>query len=730
MFGDGSREAYATLAYVRWVLDDGSVECKLIAGKSRVAPKQKISIPRMELMGALLSARLARKIRDSFTFKFKGTRYFTDSSAILGMLRCDSASFLEFVGTRVSQVKALSSPEKEWFWIPTDCNLADLGTRPNVEPGDLQEGSDYQEGMAWMRLPEAEWPARQHFSPPPQEERRKDVVTVAVAFHATAPGLKFGSLKKLINTYAYVLQAIRKWRMYRRGEMSETQCLRPPEPDAVEAAELYLIEEAQRYVDVKKIQPMLTEIFVMTDKLGFERRIILVGGRVKAKYRIGYDRDGIPVLPSKCSLSDLYMLRAHEVDHGGINTMVMRTRSSVWIMQGAKVACKIKNRCYRCRLLWKPLQQQEMASMPDFRLGPQPVFSTMAVDLFGPLEYKDMVKKRVTGKGWGVILYLIQPGAGFRIQRLHRKILYNMPRGKKKIFVCTASSAIHLELTESYSTDAFLQALRRFMCLHGTPHTIISDRGDQLVAASRQVEDWDPSAIQDWLADRKIKWKFAPTGGQHMNGQAERMIRQVKNVLKSTLEGKSCSFNELTTILFEAAIIVNSRPIRIAGREAGTPITPLHLMLGRATIEAPQMDFNTNFNLTRRLKFVDEVKKEFLHKWRAIVFQGLDRSYKWRQGQRDSQVGDVVLLKDETAAGNTSKLARVVEVFWNLQDGRVRQVTVAYKNFKEKGFRTSTRPIHKIVLIVPAEDANLPPLPAPGDPPVDLPALLAHQGTW
>jgi hypothetical protein len=264
----------------------------------------KISIPRMELLGALLAVRLARKIRDSFTFKFGGTRYFTDSSVILGMLRCDSASFLEFVGTRVSQVKALSSPEKECFWIPTDCNLADLGTRPNVEPEDLQEGSDYQDGMAWMRLPEAEWPTRQHFSPPPQEERRKDVVTVAGAFHATAPGLKFGSLRKLINTYAYVLQAVRKWRMYRRDKMSETQCLRPPEPDAVEAAELYLIEEAQRYMDVKKIQPMLPEIFVMTDKLGFERKIILLGGRVKAKYRIGYDRDGIPVLPSKCRLSD------------------------------------------------------------------------------------------------------------------------------------------------------------------------------------------------------------------------------------------------------------------------------------------------------------------------------------------------------------------------------------------------------------------------------------------
>jgi Family of unknown function (DUF5641) len=343
------------------------------------------------------------------------------------------------------------------------------------------------------------------------------------------------------------------------------------------------------------------------------------------------------------------------------------------------------------------LQQQKIAPLPEYRLGPQPVFSTTAVDLFGPLEYKDMVRKRITGKGWGVV------------------------------FVCTASSAIHLELTENYSTDSFLQALRRFMCLHGTPHTLISDRGEQLVAAAHQVENWDVSAIQRWLSNREIQWKFAPTGGQHMNGQAERMIGQVKKVLKSTLDGKSCSFNELATILYEAAIIVNSRPIGIAGREsdleAGTPITPLHLMLGRATIEAPQMDFHNAYNLTHRLQFVDEVKREFWYNWRAIVFQGLDRSYKWRQSHRDSQVGEVVLLKDKTAAGNTYKLARVTEVFKNEKDGRVGKVSVAYKNVTEQIFRVSTKPIHKIVLVVPAEDADLPALPPSGGPPVDQAAL-------
>jgi hypothetical protein len=110
-----------------------------------------------------------------------------------------------------------------------------------------------------------------------------------------------------------------------------------PEPEAVEAAELYLIEQAQKLVDINQIKALLPKIVVMTDKLGHERKIILVGGRVKGRFWIGYNKDGMPVLPSKCHLSDLYLFQAHEVDHGGINNMIMRSR-----------------------IIWKPLQQQKM----------------------------------------------------------------------------------------------------------------------------------------------------------------------------------------------------------------------------------------------------------------------------------------------------------------------------------------------------------------------------------
>jgi transposase InsO family protein len=368
------------------------------------------------------------------------------------------------------------------------------------------------------------------------------------------------------------------------------------------------------------------------------------------------------------------------VDHGGVNAAVMRSRNKVWIIQGAKLAKTIISKCYECKLRYKPLQGQKMAPFHSSRIGPTPIFSSVAVDLFGPLEFRDMVKKRVTGKGWGVI------------------------------FVCTATTAIHIELTESYSTDSFLQALRRFVCMRGAPARIYSDRGTQLVQAAKEVAQWDFSAIQSWCSERKFTWELVPTGGQHMNGLAERMIGIVKKTLVSTLKNRPCSFNELNTVLCEVALIINSRPIGITGRgsdlEAGGPITPLHLMLGRATAEAPRVVAGGFTPLNSRLQYVEEIRREFWNKFRAIVFQGLDRSYRWRREFRDLCTGDVVLLKDETAASASYKIARITRVFNSQADGKVHRIIVKYKNPGEAVFRMSERPVQKVVLVVPIEDQN------------------------
>ena len=55
----------------------------------------------------------------------------------------------------------------------------------------------------------------------------------------------------------------------------------------------------------------------------------------------------------------------------------------------------------------------------------------------------------------------------------------------------------------------------------------------------------------------------------------------------------SGTFSELSTVLHEAALIVNSRLLGVLGHaedtEAGQPITALHLMMGRATVDAPRV---------------------------------------------------------------------------------------------------------------------------------------------
>ena len=75
-------------------------------------------------------------------------------------------------------------------------------------------------------------------------------------------------------------------------------------------------------------------------------------------------------------------------------------------------------------------QEQKMANLPDDHLEPAPPFTVCAVDYFGPWHIKE---GRCEVKHYGVL------------------------------FTCLASSAVHLEVESSHSTDSFLNAYHRFV---------------------------------------------------------------------------------------------------------------------------------------------------------------------------------------------------------------------------------------------------------------------------
>ncbi len=273
--------------------------------------------------------------------------------------------------------------------------------------------------------------------------------------------------------------------------------------------------------------------------------------------------------------------------------------------------------------------------------------------------------------------------------------------------MCTSTSLAHVEIAETYSTESFLMAVRRFMALHGAPRRFQSDQGTQLVAASKQLATWDWTAIHEMAERESAEWHIVPTGGQHNNGQAERLIGLLKRCLEGTLSGRRFTLGELSTVVAEAAQVVNSRPIakNTGDPETGGPITPLHLQLGRATVGVPNRKFEEAPHQTQRLQFIEEAKKQFWKKWMQQVFSGRMLNHKWTKTVRNVAIGDIVYLAEAENVDPTYRLGQIVEACPG-EDGCVRTVRVQYTNPGKSGEKrsppkTTTRPVHKVAVVVP-----------------------------
>ncbi|XP_045129091.1 uncharacterized protein LOC123514899 [Portunus trituberculatus] len=115
VFSDGSMKAFGAVAYVRWHLMDGSIECTLVASKSKLAPLRKVTVPRLELCGALLSCRLRQFIEEEMEWSFDTVVHITDSEIVRGQIQKESFRFNTYVGNRIAEIQEKSQPsEEDW----------------------------------------------------------------------------------------------------------------------------------------------------------------------------------------------------------------------------------------------------------------------------------------------------------------------------------------------------------------------------------------------------------------------------------------------------------------------------------------------------------------------------------------------------------------------------------------------------------------------------------------
>jgi hypothetical protein len=155
-FCDASKEAYTAVSFIRFHYQDGSIEVSYVASKTRVTPLRAVSIPRLELMAAVLGTRLARIIAKVLSIPIDQHRFWTDSTDVLFWVRNQSRQFKPFITNRVSEIHEHTSP-MQWNHVPGKMNPADDPTR-GLDVHQMSRDSRWSRGPDFLHLTEEHWP--------------------------------------------------------------------------------------------------------------------------------------------------------------------------------------------------------------------------------------------------------------------------------------------------------------------------------------------------------------------------------------------------------------------------------------------------------------------------------------------------------------------------------------------------------------------------------------------
>ena len=114
------------------------------------------------------------------------------------------------------------------------------------------------------------------------------------------------------------------------------------------------------------------------------------------------------------------------------------------------------------------------------------------------------------------------------------------------------------------------------MSLREYPAKLLSDNSTQLTAASEELqkvsEAWDWDELFAFDATKGMQWEFIPVDALWQNGTSEALVKLVKKAIFAAIGESIMTFSELQTVCYEAANLVNERPI---GRHPTSPKTEL-----------------------------------------------------------------------------------------------------------------------------------------------------------
>lgn len=630
-FCDASNNAFAAVVFMRTVSPEGEVKVSLITSKTKVSPIKQVCIPRLELCGASLLAKLLFVVATTLKIPKSQVRAWTDSSVVLAWLSSHPSRWKTFVGNRVSDIISLFD-RSHWAHVRSKDNPADCASR-GVNPTKFADEILWVNGPTWLHANTISYSPQEGDSQDwntTLEERSKGVCLTTIISDFDEFISRFSSLRKLLKVLAYCNRFI------------QLKCnrIRSHYPVYLTFLELHqilviCIKKSQAQHFAREIHSLThngnvnkkSKLFSLTPFL-CQDGLLRVGGRLQ-KSELDYDTKHPILISHKCHLSRLIIAEAHEKTlHGGPLLMINYVRGKYWITNLKNQVKYHKRNCVICVRHSSTNVHPMMGQLPAERVTVTRPFLHTGCDYAGPIAVR-------TTKGRG----------------------HHATKGYICLFVCMTTRAIHLEAVSDMTSDAFLAAFKRFVARRGHCAELWSDNGSNFVGAARELKTLllaEKSSvaidITNWLSTNGTNWHRIPPHAPNFGGLWEAGIKSTKFHLKRIIGTSTLTFEELTTVLTQIEACLNSRPISQVSDDSQDPLplTPAHFLVGESLLLPPDNNYeNSNLSSLKRWQYTQQMVQSFWRRWSQEYLNHFLQRYKWNHQTPEPETGDIVLVKED-----------------------------------------------------------------------------------
>ena len=428
-FCDASSTAYAAVVYLVAKTPE-TIRSEFVVAKTRVAPKQALTIPRLELLSTLLLSRLITTAFSALksTLPRLDIRCYTDSMVALYWIKGINKEWKPFVQNRVNEIRQKTCPD-QWYHCPGATNPADIPSR-GLTMSELQVSLLWRHGPDWLKNSLALRDVGEHTEMPEEcsdELKAKTHNLVTTEAKVTISHLvdcrRFSSFRKLVRVTAYVMRALKAFKGERSNQDSSLLST-----DELVDAECKWIEDSQRDLEREGMfETLKCEFNAFLDQKGLWR----CGGRL-ANADIPYSTKYPLLISRHHPMTPLVINDAHRrVLHNGVRDTLTEIRR-FWIVKGRSLVRLIIHRCVTCRRFeGTPFFAPPPPPLPISRVKEEPAFSFTGVDFAGPLMIRTDGPNK-SGKAWICL------------------------------FTCFVTRAVHLDIVLNMSTETFIRCLKRF----------------------------------------------------------------------------------------------------------------------------------------------------------------------------------------------------------------------------------------------------------------------------